>query len=142
MDLTRYIDLTDVCNRYIEETRSTLQFASRAKLVTTNATVNEILDESAKIKRLTSELNRLKEKQAVEGLTDGDRVRLEAEREELLKRLESLEHEKDEQKANLERLKEMFFSSNEYPALALEGAKLKKKRKTKRDTWWVSYDLF
>jgi uncharacterized protein YacL (UPF0231 family) len=84
--------------RYIEETRSTLQFASRAKLVKTNATVNEILDESAKIKRLTKELNELKEKQAVEGLTDGDRARLEAEREELLCRLESLEHEKDEQK--------------------------------------------
>ena len=123
-----------VC-RYIEETRSTLQFASRAKLVKTNATVNEILDESAKIKRLTKELNQLKEKQTAEGLTDGDRVRLEAEREELLKRLESLEHEKDEQKANLERLKDMFFSSSECPTLALEGAKLKKKRKTKRDTW-------
>lgn len=75
-----------------------MQFASRAKLVKTNATVNEILDESAKIKRLTKELNDLKEKQAVEGLTDGDRARLEAEREELLSRLESLEHEKDEQK--------------------------------------------
>ena len=28
--------------RYLEETRSTLQFASRAKLVTTHATVNEV----------------------------------------------------------------------------------------------------
>ena len=38
--------------RFLEETRSTLAFASRAKLVTTHAIVNEVLDDAAKIRRL------------------------------------------------------------------------------------------
>eukprot|EP00814_Leptocylindrus_danicus_P006856 CAMPEP_0116014920 /NCGR_PEP_ID=MMETSP0321-20121206/6536_1 /TAXON_ID=163516 /ORGANISM="Leptocylindrus danicus var. danicus, Strain B650" /LENGTH=842 /DNA_ID=CAMNT_0003484607 /DNA_START=53 /DNA_END=2578 /DNA_ORIENTATION=- len=41
---------------YLEETRSTLQFAARAKLVKTNAQVNEILDDRAIIKKLQKEL--------------------------------------------------------------------------------------
>ena len=81
-------------DRYIEETRSnssfdsfiqtrnsfniflyfnelgTLQFASRAKLVTTNATVNEVLDEGALLRRLQRELVELKAKMAhTESLT-------------------------------------------------------------------------
>ena len=46
--------------KYLEETRSTLQFASRAKLVKTDAKVNEVLDESAQLKRLRKELEELK----------------------------------------------------------------------------------
>jgi len=41
---------------YLEETRSTLQFASRAKLVKTNAQINEVLDDRALIKKLQKEL--------------------------------------------------------------------------------------
>lgn len=41
---------------YLEETRSTLQFASRAKLVKTNAQVNEVLDDRSTIRRLQKEL--------------------------------------------------------------------------------------
>jgi chromosome segregation ATPase len=41
---------------YLEETRSTLQFAQRAKLVRTNAQVNEVLDERSMIRRLQREL--------------------------------------------------------------------------------------
>ena len=41
---------------YLEETRSTLQFASRAKLVKTNAQVNEVLDDRSIIRRLQREL--------------------------------------------------------------------------------------
>jgi centromeric protein E len=41
---------------YLEETRSTLQFASRAKLVKTNAQVNEVLDDRSVIRRLQKEL--------------------------------------------------------------------------------------
>ena len=47
-------------DRFLEETRSTLQFASRAKLVKTNAKVNEVLDEAAQIRRLKKELDDLK----------------------------------------------------------------------------------
>jgi len=42
---------------YLEETRSTLQFASRAKLVKTRAVVNEVLDDRALIKKLQKELS-------------------------------------------------------------------------------------
>eukprot|EP00970_Alexandrium_tamarense_P008549 scaffold1626_cov178-Alexandrium_tamarense.AAC.17 len=41
---------------YLEETRSTLQFASRAKLVKTRAQVNEVLDDRSLIKKLQKEL--------------------------------------------------------------------------------------
>ena len=41
---------------YLEETRSTLLFASRAKLVKTNAQVNEVLDDRYIIRRLQREL--------------------------------------------------------------------------------------
>ena len=41
---------------YLEETRSTLQFASRAKLVKTRATINEVLDDRSMIKKLQREL--------------------------------------------------------------------------------------
>ena len=54
------------------KTRSTLQFASRAKLVTTNATVNEVLDESAKLKRVMKELEELRVKQR-NSVSDGAR---------------------------------------------------------------------
>ena len=41
---------------FLEETRSTLQFASRAKLVKTNAQVNEVMDDRSLIRRLQQEL--------------------------------------------------------------------------------------
>jgi len=45
---------------YLEETRSTLQFASRAKLVKTKTQVNEIMDDRSLIKKLERELNEAK----------------------------------------------------------------------------------
>jgi len=41
---------------YLEETRSTMMFASRAKLVKTRAQVNEVLDDRSLIRRLQREL--------------------------------------------------------------------------------------
>ena len=76
--------------RYLEETRSTLQFASRAKLVTTHATVNEVLDEAAKIKRLEREISILREHQKI--FTQGGPTTNEL---ELIKKLEDLQHEKN-----------------------------------------------
>lgn len=127
--------------KYIEETRSTLQFASRAKLVQTNATVNEILDESEKIRRLTKELKALKEREESRGtvLSDSERESLQADKHQLQSRLESLQNEKDEQRDQLLRMQErMFEMKEELPSM--EGLdnldiKMKKKRKTKRDTW-------
>ena len=52
---------------YLEETRSTLQFASRAKLVKTNAQVNEVLDERSMIRRLQKQLAEAKRNQTGPG---------------------------------------------------------------------------
>ncbi len=45
---------------YLEETRSTLQFAQRAKMIKTHAVVNEVMDDRAQLKRLKRELAELK----------------------------------------------------------------------------------
>jgi centromeric protein E len=52
---------------YLEETRSTLQFASRAKLVKTNAQVNEVLDDRSIIRKLQLELAEAKRHGTVAG---------------------------------------------------------------------------
>jgi hypothetical protein len=46
---------------FLEETRSTLKFGARAKLVTVNPEVNELNDDSALIKKLQAELRRVKQ---------------------------------------------------------------------------------
>jgi centromeric protein E len=85
--------------KYIEETRSTLQFASRAKLVKTHATVNEVVDDATKLKRLKTELEQLKDKQRLSGgMTEEEGARIEYEKKNLLSRLETLQREKDQQK--------------------------------------------
>ncbi len=45
---------------FLEETRSTLQFAQRAKMIKTHAVVNEVMDDRAQLKRLKRELVELK----------------------------------------------------------------------------------
>lgn len=52
---------------FLEETRSTLQFASRAKNIKTNAIVNEVLDDKAQLKRMSQELHELRRQQAEGG---------------------------------------------------------------------------
>ncbi len=58
---------------YLEETRSTLQFASRAKLVKTNAQINEVLDDRSMIKKLQREL--ADAKRAANGEVDMRQIR-------------------------------------------------------------------
>ena len=87
--------------RYMEETRSTLQFASRAKLVKTNATVNEVLDDSAKLRRLTKELQALKDLQRAGGVTDVEYALIESEKEQLLVALKALQEEKEVQRVGM-----------------------------------------
>jgi centromeric protein E len=51
---------------HVDETRGTLQFASRAKAVTNNATVNEILTDEALLKRQKREIEQLRARLAAE----------------------------------------------------------------------------
>mmetsp|Transcript_29307 Transcript_29307/g.79322 ORF Transcript_29307/g.79322 Transcript_29307/m.79322 type:complete len:770 (+) Transcript_29307:261-2570(+) len=46
---------------FLEETRSTLKFAARAKLVQVKPQINEVMDDSALIKKLQLELSRVRE---------------------------------------------------------------------------------
>jgi ABC-type phosphate transport system auxiliary subunit len=109
MHIYRWLSTFIYIYRFIEETRSTLQFASRAKLVITNALVNEVVDDATKLRRITRELERLKEKQrlgkAGNGISEEESARIEEEKSDLLSRLASLQREKDQQKAQLECLK-------------------------------------
>lgn len=58
---------------YLEETRSTLQFASRAKLVKTRAQVNEVLDDRSLIKKLQRELKEARD--AGNGAMDTEKMK-------------------------------------------------------------------
>eukprot|EP00903_Cladosiphon_okamuranus_P012223 g11463.t1 len=49
---------------FLEETRSTFQFASRAKEIKTRAVVNEVVDDKTQIRRMSQELAALKRKHA------------------------------------------------------------------------------
>jgi hypothetical protein len=84
----------------LEETRSTLQFASRAKLVTTHATVNEFLDDAAKLKRLQKELNELKDKQKHVGISPEEYQSLESDKATLQQQLTGLMEENEAQKVS------------------------------------------
>jgi chromosome segregation ATPase len=87
---------------YLEETRSTLQFASRAKLVKTNAQVNEVLDERSMIRRLQRELAEAKRKQS--GMGDQQVKDLE-------KQVETAGTQAMEAKAKLDRLKASILNA-------------------------------
>ena len=77
-----------------------MQFASRAKLVKTHATINEVVDDATRIKRLKKELEQLKEKQTrlSTGMNEEEGARIEDEKNNLLSRLAALQREKDQQK--------------------------------------------
>ena len=53
---------------HVDETKGTLMFASRAKSVTNNATVNEIMTDEALLKRQKREIEELRKKLAASGV--------------------------------------------------------------------------
>ena len=88
---------------YLEETRSTLQFASRAKLVKTNAQVNEVLDDRSIIRRLQRELAEARRQTSI----SGDPQHLEA----LENKAASAGTAAIEAKAKLDRLKNSILNA-------------------------------
>jgi hypothetical protein len=78
---------------YLEETRSTLQFAARAKMVKTRAKVNEVLDDRAVIKKLQAELNEVKK------LAGGNKA---------IKRFKMMEKERDEKSAHADKIEQQL----------------------------------
>ena len=101
---------------YLEETRSTLQFAARAKLVKTRAQVNEILDDRAIIKRLQRELVEARRHAAAISAEGGTVTNTEN-----VEKLKFLEEQVDTTKdafakamKNVERLKGLFLRSGDF----------------------------
>lgn len=70
------------------------------KLVKTHATVNEVVDDATRVKRLKRELEQLKDKQQrlSSGMSEEEGARIEDEKNDLLTRLAALQREKDQQK--------------------------------------------
>jgi hypothetical protein len=88
---------------YLEETRSTLQFATRAKLVKTSAKVNELQDDRAIIRRLKQELAEARKVSASSGVGEPT-----AEIEELQAKVVDLDTEASTAKQKFERLRDLF----------------------------------
>jgi centromeric protein E len=136
--------------RYLEETRSTLQFASRAKLVRTRAVVNEVLDDddAAQLKRLKRELKQLQQRQAelealsaVPGAVSLEDVsRLEAEKQQMSGRVEELEAVRAEQANKISRLTALILHGgamqpDDQLPTAPRGGRLGRRHKRLRETW-------
>ncbi|POM81946.1 Kinesin-like protein [Phytophthora palmivora] len=109
-------------DRYIEETKSTLQFAARAKDIKTSATVNEVLDDQTQLRRLKREVHELKKLVSSEALNA-----LKAENEALIS-------EKNQNKTEMARLMGLILSSSSVTK-ATVGKKRKQCGKRTRETW-------
>lgn len=83
---------------YVEETRSTLKFAARAKLITTKPTVNEVMDDSEIINKLQRDLEKARRD---------------------LKRLEIREHSTEQSTSEaldeFQKLKTLIFGNGDLP---------------------------
>ena len=142
-----------VCNvtpaaAHAEETHSTLRFAVRAKRVCNNATVNEVVSESALIKRQQREIEELRKKLGGEGGVSQEveeeinalrREMLEAEneRERLANELEIEREERERAEkaasAKISNLTNLVLKSS---AMDADGACDKRpKRGNRRETW-------
>lgn len=96
---------------FLEETRSTLQFASRAKMIKTRAIVNEVLDDKAQLRRMSQELAALRRQQAEQ-----------ADSGALQGKLDTLQAEKATQAAKIERLSNLLINIANMPAAAAAAA--------------------
>ncbi|KUF98933.1 Tyrosine--tRNA ligase [Phytophthora nicotianae] len=106
-------------DRFIEETKSTLQFAARAKDIQTSATVNEVLDDQTQLRRLKREVHDLKKLVNSEALSA-----LKAENAALIT-------EKNNKEKEMARLMGLIVSSS-----SVTKASVGKKRKQRtRETW-------
>ncbi|TMW67370.1 hypothetical protein Poli38472_012486 [Pythium oligandrum] len=108
--------------RYIEETKSTLQFAQRAKNIQTSAHVNEVLDDQAQLKRLKREVHELKKMVNSEAYNA-----LKAENE-------ALHNEQSKNKSEIKRLMGLILSSSSIREVSL-ARKTKPRAKRTRETW-------
>ncbi|KAF1327350.1 Kinesin-like protein, partial [Globisporangium splendens] len=110
-------------DRYLDETKSTLQFAARAKTIQTSASVNEVLDDQAQLKRLKREVHELKK------LVNNEAYNaLKAENEALM-------HEKSLHKEEYARLMGLILTSGTTRTRPSSDSKVNQRTKRSRETW-------
>ncbi|ETW02666.1 hypothetical protein, variant [Aphanomyces invadans] len=105
-------------DRHVEETKSTLQFAARAKNIQLSARVNEVLDDQAQLQRLKREVFELRQQME----SNAAIIALKAENM-------ALAEVKSKHEVKIERLMSLIVSSNETPTCT------KSKAKRTRETW-------
>ena len=130
---------------HLDETRSTLRFASSAKTLTTRTSVNEVLDDASMIKRLKKELYMLRKQKG--GVSSNDAERMQDENVSLRNQNEKIEKEKEEAMSRLQRMKEVaaLMIAGGTTSAAPLGVDCTKKtikktssrslRRKKRETW-------
>lgn len=133
--------------RYVDETKSTLLFAQRAKAVKTCAEVNEILDDTAMLKRLRKDLKKahveLERLRSEKNASSALKAMKEREEQTLLvnakleQRLSEMEKQRAYAEEKVMKLKRKFLSSTRSGVNDAMGPSKKKarRRKTSRKTW-------
>ncbi|XP_067024413.1 uncharacterized protein [Acropora muricata] len=116
----------------IEETISTLKFASRAKTIKNCPEVNEVLDDGTLLKRYRKEICELK-KQLTEMNQESSISRmqeLEIEKEKMVEMLEKQRVQQSEQEEKIKRLRNMICSAGREDSSKPDKEKMAKRRLT------------
>ncbi|XP_052229032.1 centromere-associated protein E-like isoform X2 [Dreissena polymorpha] len=111
---------------HIEESDSTLKFASRAKNIKNKPTVNEVMSDAAMLKQYRRKIQKLEEQ--ISKIKDGD---IELEKAELEKRLQEKEEYQRQQTEIISKLQTMIVTSGS----SNRTSEIKPARKTRRETW-------
>ena len=127
------------------QTKSTLDFAARAKKIVQHATVNEVVDPKAELERANQQMDEYKKE--IERIKNAPlsekNDELEKENSELLEKLQNLQAEKqidiDEKSELLKKLEELQKQANQNKwmdaSLAMDNSQVSKKAKDRRMTW-------
>jgi len=120
---------------YVEETLSTLKFASRAKSIRNNAVVNEVVSDDALLKRYRNEINELKRQKDM--LENGEHVEaLKKEKNMLAEEVKLRARQLQEQEEKIQQLTKMIcVSSNSVRPLDPVAKDDEKKKALRRGTW-------
>ena len=119
---------------FVEETVSTLKFASRAKSIKNNAIVNEIMSDDALLKRYRKEINELKRQKDM--LESGVHVEeLKKEKNMLAEEVKRRAQELREKEEKIQELTKLICVSSTAEAPAAPPTKEEKIKALRRGTW-------
>ncbi|GAX77261.1 hypothetical protein CEUSTIGMA_g4707.t1 [Chlamydomonas eustigma] len=134
---------------HVEESHSTLRFASRAKRVVNNAVVNEVLSDAAVLKRQAKEIEDLKKRLGMSGSEELNKevhgqiaqlraqlLRSEQEMQLMRTKLEEEKTEREKAQKQAEMAKKIMLGGQQRGAVSGDGSGHSSvKRNSRRDTW-------